>query len=195
MNNSFNSTHSHSHSRHHHQRHQNAFDLYPEKLLEHNSSSSWNEIELNKDIKAFNSNFSPIPLSFLNGELDEIQNLHPNGTTVDNKSILLLTQNNNFTNSTTDMNSEIKSSLYSIVIPAMVFFCVLTASVNLIIVISAHWCRKPMSPTLYFSISLALADVYASIILGSGLVFNSLLPFAYKWPTPACLSLSIEALR
>lgn len=87
------------------------------------------------------------------------------------------------------------ASLYAIIVPVMIFFCALTCIVNLVIVLSARWCRKPMSPTLYYSISLALADAYASFILGVGLTINSLLPHVYNIQLTECLSLTIEAFR
>ncbi|CAG7815391.1 unnamed protein product, partial [Allacma fusca] len=85
--------------------------------------------------------------------------------------------------------------MYSNVIPLMLLFCFLSSVINLFIVLSARWCRKPMSPTLYFSLSLALADAYASCILGTGLIVNSLLPKVYGVDVDLCLSLAIEAFR
>lgn len=91
---------------------------------------------------------------------------------------------------------SIRGNLYASIVPVMLFFCVLAVLVNLLIVISARWCRKPMSPTLYFSISLALADAYAAGILATGLVINSLLPFVFGYQgLPICLSLVVEAFR
>ncbi|CAL8107367.1 unnamed protein product [Orchesella dallaii] len=99
-------------------------------------------------------------------------------------------------NSTSDSTSTVRGNIYATIIPVMLFFCVLAVLVNLIIVISARWCRKPMSPTLYFSISLALADAYAAFILATGLVINSLLPYVVKYNgVPMCLSLVVEAFR
>jgi hypothetical protein len=96
----------------------------------------------------------------------------------------------------TNTVSSSQHNLYSIIVPLMIFMCVLTCLINLVIVLSARWCRKPMSPTLYFSISLALADAYASFILGLGLVINSLLPFVYEIQIKnKCYALTIEAFR
>jgi len=87
-------------------------------------------------------------------------------------------------------------TLYGIIVPLMISCCLVTCLVNLIIVASARWCRKPMSPTLYFSISLALADAYASFFLGLGLVINSLLPVVYGVDIPnKCFALTVEAFR
>lgn len=95
-----------------------------------------------------------------------------------------------------ESSTSIRGNLYASIVPVMLFFCVLAVLVNLLIVISARWCRKPMSPTLYFSISLALADAYAAFILATGLVINSLLPYVFSfYGVPICLSLVVEAFR
>lgn len=100
----------------------------------------------------------------------------------------------NATNATAAV-SILQGNLYATILPIMLFFCVLAVIVNLLIVISARWCRKPMSPTLYFSISLALADAYAAVVLAVGLVINSLLPVLFQYKLPMCFSLVVEAFR
>lgn len=96
----------------------------------------------------------------------------------------------------TNATSSFQGNLYASILPVMLFFCVLAVLVNLLIVISARWCRKPMSPTLYFSISLALADAYAAVVLAVGLVINSLLPVVFQYEgVPMCFKLTVEAFR
>ncbi|CAG7818761.1 unnamed protein product [Allacma fusca] len=92
-------------------------------------------------------------------------------------------------------SSEFQSYMYSIVVPIMLLFCFASALINLVIVLSARWCRKPMSPTLYFSFSLALADAFAATVMGAGLIINSLLPYVYKIHSSNCISLALEAFR
>jgi len=104
----------------------------------------------------------------------------------------------NFTRSFREQDSDDGShrgTLYSTSVPVMLFFCALTLIVNLVIVLSARWCRKPMSPTLYFSISLALADAYASLVLGTGLLINSFLPVYGIGLGEYCFQLTLEAFR
>lgn len=129
------------------------------------------------------------PFNLSSTEMGEIENIYNTTSLLNNSEIA---QNS----SSNPDPHHFLSSLYSIIVPVMVFFCVLTCLVNLVIVLSARWCRKPMSPTLYFSISLALADAYASFILGTGLVINSLLPQVYniKWHSQ-CVLLTLEVLR
>lgn len=118
------------------------------------------------------------------------QDIYDNSSLLNNTSIL-----EESINSTKGSEPTFIASLYAIIVPVMIFFCALTCIVNLVIVISARWCRKPMSPTLYYSISLALADAYASFILGVGLIINSLLPKVYGVKINQCLPLTVEAFR
>jgi len=76
---------------------------------------------------------SPPPLNFSQGEVDEMERVR---------------------NETLGVAEESVGFLYTVAVPVMCFFCLITVVVNLVIVAAAHWCRKPMSPTLYFSISL-----------------------------------------
>lgn len=88
--------------------------------------------------------------------------------------------------------------LYLYSIPPLLLFCLATVIVNTIIVISVRWIRRPLSPTLSFSVSLAAADAYASLVVGIGLVINSLLPVGLGIPpgrNDACYALTLEAFR
>ena len=67
-------------------------------------------------------------------------------------------------------NSVIK--FYEIGVPVMLVVCSLTFIVNIIIVVSSKWMRRPLTPTMLFSVSLAGADAVASLIVGLGLVLN-----------------------
>ena len=61
---------------------------------------------------------------------------------------------------------------YEIGVPVILLVCTLTFIVNIIIVVSSRWMRRPLTPTMHFSISLAGADAVASLIVGIGLVLN-----------------------
>lgn len=96
-----------------------------------------------------------------------------------------------------DDESNIRQ-LYKVVVPVMLTACVLSLLFNIVIVFSVRWLRKSLSPTLYLSLSLAMADAYASLVLGLGLVVNSLLPIVYGvnlGPFNACFILVLEAFR
>lgn len=91
------------------------------------------------------------------------------------------------------------AELYRVVIPILLSACLLSFLSNLLIVYSARWIRRRrLSPNLILSLSLAGADAFASLILGLGLVLNSLLPIALGvqlGPGSRCLVLALEALR
>ncbi|XP_071446399.1 adenosine receptor A1-like [Hetaerina americana] len=82
----------------------------------------------------------------------------------------------------------------------LILFCVITLAFNGVILASVFWIRRPMSPTLSLSISLAAADAYNALFLGTGLLVNSLLPRALGVSVDStahgtCVMLGFEALR
>ena len=87
--------------------------------------------------------------------------------------------------------------IYLIWIPVMLCLCMVAAVTNLSICVSARLVRRPLSPTLCFSVSLAGADAFAALLLGVGLFINSLLPqilgVSLVWDY--CWALAFEALR
>ncbi|GFY55007.1 g_PROTEIN_RECEP_F1_2 domain-containing protein [Trichonephila inaurata madagascariensis] len=88
--------------------------------------------------------------------------------------------------------------LYRIAVPVMLTVCILSLVFNMIILLSVKWVRKSLSPTLLLSLSLAVADAYASLVIGVGLVVNSLLPIVYgvdMGPFSNCYVLVLEAYR
>lgn len=64
------------------------------------------------------------------------------------------------------------TEIYQTWAPVLIFFCALTFFVNVFIVVAARWMRRPLTPTMYFSLSLAAADAIASLTVGLGLVFH-----------------------
>ena len=92
--------------------------------------------------------------------------------------------------------SQHRRSIYLITVPIMLFFCAVGTLINLSICVSARLIRRPLSPTMCFSVSLAGADAYAASILGLGLLVNSLLPVGFGVETLGqCPTLVLEALR
>ncbi|XP_043241263.1 adrenocorticotropic hormone receptor-like [Amphibalanus amphitrite] len=87
--------------------------------------------------------------------------------------------------------------IYLIWIPVMLLLCAVASLTNLAICLSARLVRRPLSPTLCFSVSLAGADAFAALLLGIGLLVNSLLPqvlsVSHVWDY--CWALAFEALR
>ncbi|XP_012288800.1 lysophosphatidic acid receptor 1 [Orussus abietinus] len=81
--------------------------------------------------------------------------------------------------------------------PILIFFCVLSVVVNIKILLSVYWIRRPLSPTLHISLSLAGADAFSGVILGTGLVLNSFLPYGLGLRLTGidCFVLLLEAIR
>ncbi|KAI5700989.1 hypothetical protein M8J75_005005 [Diaphorina citri] len=86
--------------------------------------------------------------------------------------------------------------LYTWVVPLLIILCGICILFNMILVVSICWIRKPLSPTLYISISLAGTDMYTLFLLGCGLVINSYLPYVFDYIIPyTCVFITVEALR
>lgn len=71
-----------------------------------------------------------------------------------------------------DSSTKNIMEIYQTWTPVLIFFCALTFFVNVFIVVAARWMRRPLTPTMYFSLSLAAADAIASLTVGLGLVFH-----------------------
>lgn len=111
-------------------------------------------------------------------------NLNDITVEVENDSSIIpttaLSGNTSWDNSTVFDEMEWRKNIYLIVIPIMLTICFITIVLNLVIFVSMKWVRRSISATLCFNVSLALADAYASLIIGVGLVINSLLPFVFS---------------
>ncbi|BES98197.1 7 transmembrane receptor (rhodopsin family) [Nesidiocoris tenuis] len=84
----------------------------------------------------------------------------------------------------------------------MIVGCILAVAINGVVLVSVCWIRRPLSPTLHFSLSLAGADVYTSILFATGLIVNSLSVILPKQFLPMhndaniiCYKLFLEGLR
>lgn len=86
-------------------------------------------------------------------------------------------------------------SLYEIIIPSMVGLCAIAATANIYILMASRWVKRLVSPTLCFSVSLAAADAYAALVIGVGIVVNSLLPIKGIIKANSCLGLTLEGFR
>ncbi|XP_049786038.1 beta-3 adrenergic receptor-like [Schistocerca cancellata] len=79
-------------------------------------------------------------------------------------------------------------------VPALIVLCMVSLSVNARVLVSVCWIRRPLSPTLHISLSLAGADLFASAALAIGLTLNSLFK-ALHLQQDQCLQFTVEALR
>ncbi|XP_064458741.1 adenosine receptor A1-like [Ornithodoros turicata] len=101
----------------------------------------------------------------------------------------------NYLNVTVPEHVDIARDVYRHAIPVMLGACLTTMLFNLLILESVHWVRRSLSPTLCFSLSLSVANAYASLVVGVGLIVNSLLPTVYDVEPGLCISLTLEAFR
>lgn len=86
--------------------------------------------------------------------------------------------------------------LYITFTPVLIGLCVFSIIFNVVLLLSAVWIRRPLSPTLYISLSLAGTDLYTSFLLGLSFTMNSLLPEGFQVHVMNnCTSLGLEALR
>ena len=61
--------------------------------------------------------------------------------------------------------SNIQSVTYIVVPLLCVFLCTVATIINARILFCVRWIRRPLSPTLYISLSLALADTCSAILV------------------------------
>lgn len=86
--------------------------------------------------------------------------------------------------------------LYITFTPVLISLCVFSIVFNVILLLSVVWIRRPLSPTLYISLSLAGTDLYTSFLLGLSVTLNSLLPEGFQVRLmDNCKGLGLEALR
>jgi melanocortin 2 receptor len=121
-------------------------------------------------------------------------NVQGNGSWSINESSVISNVSNisNISNS----DDEAIRTMYKYTVPALLIFCIISLAINVRILISIYWIRRPLSPTLHISLSLAGADAYTSLILATGLVVNSLLPvgFGIRFEND-CFALFLETQR
>lgn len=120
--------------------------------------------------------------------------MRTNNITYNQCNYTKLIPNNSWENDTGDINYS--HFLYITFTPVLISLCVFSIVFNVILLFSVLWIRRPLSPTLYISLSLAGTDLYTSFLLGLGFTLNSLLPVGFQvYLMDNCASLVLEALR
>lgn len=99
----------------------------------------------------------------------------------------------NYTNETAGV--YIDPDLYKYYVPAMLLFCLISVIVNIRVLMAVRWIRRPLSPTLHISLSLAAADAFTSMMLGTGLLMNSYLPVVFHFHASCIIHLTMEMYR
>ncbi|XP_072743257.1 uncharacterized protein [Anoplolepis gracilipes] len=112
------------------------------------------------------------------------------------------------------------NDLYLYGTPLLILFCFISIVINIKVLISTFWIKRPFSPTLNISLSLAVnsinkkalfekkllsknhteflgADAFSSTVLGIGLIMNSFIPkgLGIKLKDMDCVLLVLEVVR
>lgn len=101
----------------------------------------------------------------------------------------------NYSEKTEIIIERIPQFYYKFITIPLLVFCAFSVLANALILASLRWIRRPLSPTLHISLSLAGADMFTSLVIGIGLIVNSLLPQVFSIQIDKCSQLVIEALR
>ncbi|KAK8747454.1 hypothetical protein OTU49_016817 [Cherax quadricarinatus] len=88
-----------------------------------------------------------------------------------------------------------RRQIYIILMPLITAFCIASGLVSSAVVCATPWVKRPMSPTVRLSISLASANTVFSFSLAVAVLINSYLPAVHEIHLSNCLKLSIEAVR
>ncbi|CAI5449713.1 unnamed protein product [Caenorhabditis angaria] len=87
-------------------------------------------------------------------------------------------------------------STYTWLIPLMLMVLLIAILGNGLIVMSSSWLSSPVSPYLKLCVSLAAADMWAAILLSSGLLVNSYLPVVHQIKAGGpCFEAVLEMVR
>jgi len=75
-------------------------------------------------------------------------------STIDSTNVIINESTAQIANMSNQID-RIDDVLYLYGVPILIFFCVISVAVNIKVLISVFWIRRPISPTLYISLSLA----------------------------------------
>lgn len=89
----------------------------------------------------------------------------------------------------TEARKILQVTLYSYAIPALWALCCIAALANGYILMGALFLNRRMTTVLWITFSLAAADLWASIVLGVGLLVNSYLPVVRSMTFTNCIGL------
>ncbi|ROT85212.1 putative G-protein coupled octopamine receptor [Penaeus vannamei] len=89
----------------------------------------------------------------------------------------------------------VKRYVYPIMLPVIIAFCVTSGLVSCAVVSATPWVRRPMSPTVRLSLSLAAANTVFAASVSVALVVNMYLPSVYNISTGMCVRLTLEAVK
>ncbi|KAM0732736.1 Trace amine-associated receptor 3 [Formica fusca] len=116
---------------------------------------------------------------------------------IDSTNMIIINESAAQSANISNQSGNVDGVLYLYGTPPLILFCVISIAVNIKVLISVFWIRRPLSPTLYISLSLAGADAFSSTALGIGLIMNSFIPngLGIKLKGVDCFLLVLEVVR
>lgn len=87
------------------------------------------------------------------------------------------------------------NTLYTYFCPALILMSFTSVVINAALVVVGHVFVKRKTPVLLLSLNLASTDTLASLLTGTGLIFNSYLPVVFNIHVSRCLFLAYEIVR
>lgn len=76
-------------------------------------------------------------------------------TPIDPTNIMIINESATQIVNMSNQIDTVDNVLYLYGAPLLIFFCVISIAVNIKVLVSVFWIRRPISPTLYISLSLA----------------------------------------
>ncbi|XP_069188975.1 uncharacterized protein [Procambarus clarkii] len=105
------------------------------------------------------------------------------------------TLNSSSNSSSSNAQLETQREFYAAILPTLIVFTLATTLVSSVVVCATPWVKRPISPTVRLSLSLAAANTLFAITWTLCLVGNMYLPMVKKVEVPECLKLSLEVMR
>ncbi|KAK3854831.1 hypothetical protein Pcinc_038705 [Petrolisthes cinctipes] len=90
---------------------------------------------------------------------------------------------------------QLKKNIYSVTLPVLMSFTVCACVVSGVVVASVPWIKRPMSPTVCLSLSLAAANTFFSLVLSLCFAIHMYLPSVWEYHVSGCLQLCLEVVR
>lgn len=87
------------------------------------------------------------------------------------------------------------SNLYKYFCPPLIAFSFVSVVINAVLFIVGHVYTQNKTPVLLLSLNLASTDTIASLLTGTGIIFNSYLPVVFGFQFSRCLFLAYEVVR
>lgn len=103
-------------------------------------------------------NFSTLSSAIVNRLFSE--EMESTSMPIESTNMMLINESAAQSTNISNQIENVDSVLYLYGAPPLILFCVISIAVNIKVLISVFWIRRPLSPTLYISLSLAGNTVF-----------------------------------